>query len=110
MVFQMCPGGPLEEARAVMRAGSAIARDGGAGVFIDNCGLAHGGQQWLAMTEDGSPDAISFAFVTIVGGRQEAYTMGMHVLGLRDVVMKTADADADEFGIVDVIRYLAQGE
>ena len=62
------------------------------------------------MTEDGSPDALSFAFVTIVAGEAEAYTMGMHVLGLREVVMKSSDAEQDEFGIIDVIRYLARGE
>ena len=36
--------------------------------------------------------------------------MGMHVLGLRDVVMKRADVEADGFDIVEVIRYLARGE
>ena len=36
--------------------------------------------------------------------------MGMHVLGLRDVVMKRADADADGFDIIEVIRYLSRGE
>ena len=36
--------------------------------------------------------------------------MGMHVLGLRDVVMKRADADADDRAIIEVIRYLAAGE
>src|SRR5436309_15340267 len=110
MVFQMCPGGPLEEARAVMRAGSAIARDGGAGVFIDNCGLAHGGQNWLAMTDDGSPDAVSFAFTTIVRGKTDVWTMGLHVLGLPDIVMKRSDVETGGFDIVEVIRYVARGE
>jgi hypothetical protein len=36
--------------------------------------------------------------------------MGMHVLGLRDVVMKRTDAQADEFGIIDVIRYMCASE
>jgi hypothetical protein len=62
------------------------------------------------MTEDGSPDALSFAFTGIVRGKAEVYTMGMHVLGLRDVVMTRADADADENRIIEVIRYLARGE
>jgi hypothetical protein len=79
-------------------------------VFIDNSALAHGGSDWLEMTEDGGPDALSFAFVSIVRGRTEVWTMGMHVLGLRDIAMKRADADADEFGIIEVIRYLARGE
>jgi len=104
------PGGSLAAARKMMQAAAAVVRAGGAGVFVDNGVIAHGGGHWLEMTEDGSPDAVSFAFVSIVSGKAEAWTMGMHVLGLRDVVMKRADAEADEFGIIDVIRYLACGE
>src|SRR4051812_33299963 len=47
------PGGSLEAARTMMQAGAAIVRAGAAGVFNDNSGLAHGGQLWLEMTEDG---------------------------------------------------------
>ena len=100
----------MDAARMMMRAGAAIVRAGGAGVFIDNCAMAHGGQAWLEMTDDGGPDALSFAFVAIVRGRTEVYTMGMHVLGLRDILMKRADADADDRAIIEVIRYLAAGE
>jgi hypothetical protein len=104
------PGGSSEAARTMMQAGAAIIRAGGAGVFIDNSTLAHGGQAWLEMTEDGGPDALSYAFVAIVGGKEEVWTMGMHVLGLRDVVMKCADVEAGGFDIVEVIRYLARNE
>jgi len=104
------PGGSLEAARTMMQAGAAIVRAGGAGVFIDNCGLSHGGQAWLEMAEDGGPDALSFAFVAIIRGQTEVFTMGMHVLGLRDIVMKRADADADDQAIIEVIRYLSRGE
>lgn len=100
------PGGSPAAARTMMAAGAAIVRAGGAGVFIDNSGVAHGGGHWLAMADDGGPDALSFAFVAIVGGRTEIYTMGMHVLGLRDVVMKRADVEGG-FDIVEMIRYLA---
>lgn len=109
-VFLSGPGGSLKAAHAMMRAGTAMIQAGGAGVFIDNSMLAHGGQHWLAMTEDGGPDALSFAFAAIIRGKAEVWTMGMHVLGLRDVVMKRADADAEDFSIVEVIRYLARGE
>jgi hypothetical protein len=34
----------------------------------------------------------------------------MHVLGLRDIVIKRADADAGDFDIIEVIRYLSRGE
>jgi hypothetical protein len=109
-VFLSGLGGSLDAARTMMRATSAMIQAGGAGVFIDNCGLAHGGQHWQAMTDDGSPDAVSFAFVSIVRGNIEVWTMGMHVLGLRDIVMKRSDIEIDGFDIVEVIRYLAQGE
>ncbi|HEX3315951.1 MAG TPA: hypothetical protein VHR72_13725, partial [Gemmataceae bacterium] len=103
------PGGSLEAARKMMRAAASILRAGGAGVFIDNCALAHGGQNWLAMTDDGGSDALTFAFVAIVRGKSEVWTMGMHVLGLRDIVMKRSDAEGG-FDIIDVIRYLAASE
>jgi hypothetical protein len=103
-------GGSLDAALEMMEAGAAIVKAGGAGVFIDNCALAHGGEHWLAMTEDGSPDAVSFAFVGIVRGQTEVWTMGMHVLGLREVVMKRADVEEGGFDIVEVIRYMARGD
>src|SRR5436190_22142180 len=92
-VFLSGPGGSLPAARTMMQAAAAIVRAGGAGVFIDHSALAHGGQHWLDMTDDGGPDALSFAFAAIVRGKTEVWTMGMHVLGLRDVVMKRVDAD-----------------
>jgi hypothetical protein len=94
----------------MMEAGAAIVRAGAAGVFIDNCALAHGGEHWLKMTEDGGSDAVSFAFVGIIRGQMEVWTMGMHVLGLRDVVMQRTDVEQGGFDIVEVIRYLARGD
>jgi hypothetical protein len=41
------PGGSMEAARTMMQGGAAIVRAGGAGVFIDNSTVAHGGQDWL---------------------------------------------------------------
>lgn len=102
------PGGSLEAAQTMMQAGASIVRAGGAGVFIDNSALAHGGGDWLKMADDGSPDALSFAFVSIVASQCELETMGMHVLGLPDLVMRGADSDAET--IIEVIRYLASGE
>jgi hypothetical protein len=109
-VFLIGPGGSMQAARRMMQAGAAVVRAGGAGVFIDNSALAHGGRDWLEMTEDGGPDALSFAFVAIVRGQADVWTMGMHVLGLRDVVMKRADAEVEGFDIIEVIRYLSRGE
>lgn len=108
-VFLSGLGGSMDAARTIMQAGAAIVRAGGAGVFIDNSTVAHGGKTWLEMTEDGGPDALSFAYVAIVGGETELWTMGMHVLGLRDVVMKRSDCE-EGFDIVEVIQYLARGD
>jgi len=104
------PGGSMDAALAMMQAGAAIVRAGGAGVFIDNCGLAHGGDHWLEMVEDGGPDALSFAFVGIVSGQQQMWTMGMHVLGFPEIVMSQADLDGDADVLVEVIRYVAAGD
>jgi hypothetical protein len=109
-LFLSGPGGSMQAARTMMQAGAALVRAGGAGVFIDNCTLAHGGQHWLEMTEDGGPDALSFAFVAIVSGQVDVWTMGMHVMGLRDIVMKRADIEAVGLDIIEVIRYLCRGE
>ena len=104
------PGGSMTAALTMMRAGAAIVRAGGAGVFIDNSAVAHGGRKWIEMAEAGSPDAVSFAFVSIVRGRQEVWTMGMHVMGLPDVVMKCSDVGAEGDTIIDVVRYLCCGD
>jgi hypothetical protein len=104
------PGGSLEAARTMMQAGAAVVRAGGAGVFIDNSALAHGGGHWLEMADDGGPDALSFAFVGIVSGADEVWTMGMHVLGYPEIVMRHADVDPEANTIIDVIRYVCSGE
>jgi len=103
-------GGSMDAARTMMDAGAAIVRAGAGGVFIDNCGLAHGASQWIEMADDGSPDALSFAFVAIVRGKQEVWTSGMHILGLPELLMSRSDADADEQAIVETIRYVCSSE
>ena len=109
-VCLMGPGGSLDAARTMMTAAAVILRAGGAGVFIDNSGLAHGGEQWLDFAEDPSPDALSFAFVSIVRGKQDAYTMGMHILGLPEIKMRRADIEPEGDLIIDVLRYMCHSD
>ncbi|MCA9078771.1 MAG: hypothetical protein KDA93_27350 [Planctomycetaceae bacterium] len=104
------PGGSLDAARTMLRAGAAIIQAGGAGVFIDNSALAHGGQLWVDMAEDGSPDAASYAFVSMSGGERDLRTMGMHVLGYPDLVMRHDDLEVDTELLVEVVRYVSRGE
>jgi hypothetical protein len=106
------PGGSMQSAAAMMRAGAAIVRAGGAGVFIDNSALAHGGEDWIEMTDDASPDALSFAFTSIVRGQDEIYTVGLHVLGLPDIAMRPAVAGADSHGdeIIELLLSLCRSD
>lgn len=102
------PGGSMNAARTMMQAGAAIVQAGGAGVFIDNSALSHGGGFWAEMTEDGSPDAVSFAFVCIIADEHKVRTLGMHVMGFPDVVMRREDIDeaAQPDTLIEVIRYI----
>jgi hypothetical protein len=103
------PGGSLEAALAMMQAGAAIVRAGGAGVFIDNSALAHGGETWLELTEDGGPEAISFAFASIIRGPDEVYTMGMQVMGFPNILMRARDVDDRAETVIEIIRYICGG-
>ena len=62
------------------------------------------------MTDDGGPEAISFAFVSIIRGRQDTYTMGMQVMGYTDVKMKSADIDERGEVMIELIRYICRGD
>jgi hypothetical protein len=104
------PGGSLEDVRTMMEAAAIMIRAGGAGVFIDNSGMAHGASQWLAMTEDGSSDAISYAFVCLFDGEAEISTMGMHVLGLPEIAMRREDTSPNGDPLVDALRYISRGD
>jgi len=104
------PGGSMAAALTMMQAGGAMVRAGGAGVFIDNSALAHGGGDWLQMTEDGSWDAVSFAFVNVVRAKREMRTVGMHVMGLPDIVLQQSDIDDEGQVIMEVIHYLCRGD
>ena len=61
------------------------------------------------MTDDGGPDAISFAFASIVRGQHETYTMGMQVMGFPDILMRTCDIDEQGETIIELIRYVCGG-
>lgn len=104
------PGGSIEAARTMLEAAAVILQAGGAGVFIDNSGLAHGGEDWLSLAEDGSTDAISFAFVSIVRGETEAWTMGMHVFGLPEIKLRRTDIEPTGDLIIDVLRYMCYSD
>ncbi len=99
--------GSMESALSLMQAAAALIHAGGAGVFIDNSALAHGGRDWIEMTEDGGPDAISYAFVSVIAGREEVLTMGMQVLGFPDLRIVSRDQEWASETIVETVRSLS---
>jgi hypothetical protein len=103
-------GGSGRLAHRMMRAATAILEAGGAGVFIDNSALSHGGSYWRHLTEDGSSDAISFAFVSIVQGKNSIKTTGMHVLGYPELELASDGDPAHKESLISVIRYISSGE
>jgi hypothetical protein len=100
-------GGSVEAAARMMTAAAAIISAGGAGVFIDNSGVAHSGRKWLELTSDLGIDAMTFAYVSIISNPAEVWTMGMQVLGQPEIRMTKSDADANEGLIMEMMGYLA---
>lgn len=99
------PGGSLDAARTMLQVGAAIVRAGGAGVFILNSMLAHGGGAWLKLADDASTNALCLAFVSSFSGPREIWTLGMRVLGFPDLVMRRSDGDCE--AISNVVRAIA---
>jgi hypothetical protein len=97
--INMClagPGGSLEKATKLMDAAAAVMAAGGAGVFIDNCCLAHGAMNWLELIEHAHEGGLFWAFVSTVHSETELYSVGMHILGFRDAVIPaTGNRDYD---------------
>jgi len=104
------PGGSKAAALRMLRAGAAIIQAGGAGVFIDNSALAHGGGAWCEMAADGGADALSFAFVSLIHGEREARTMGMHILGFPELLMRHSDLGNDSDQIIEILRYVCSSD
>ena len=71
--------------------------------------LAFGGRDWLELADDGGPEAVSFAFASIVRGRDEVYTMGMQVMGFPNLLMRSRDIDDRGETVIEIIRYICGG-
>jgi hypothetical protein len=85
------PGGSVEATRELMGAGAAIVRAGGYGVMVDNSGAAHNPSDWIKLAEGEDPIGgcyWSCVCVTAPRGGGEAFSTGMHCLGLRDVELE----------------------
>ena len=105
------PGGSLDAAKHMLKAGAAIVHTGGAGVFVDNSAMAHGRSDWLELAGDEEVGGVFWAFVATVGGSVELWSLGMHVLGFRDAIIpRTGDDEADHFALNNFLGYLCESE
>lgn len=105
----ICPGGSVEAARQALRAAAVVLRAGGAGVFVDNGGIAHGSDDWHALTQGADEGGVFWAFVSFIRTKTDMFTMGMHVLGHRDAIMpRTGNDDRDRTILASFLGYLYQ--
>ena len=89
-------GGSIDAAKRLMEAVAAVMAAGGVGVFVDNSGIAHGATDWLKLCDSADDGGVYWAFVMAVRSEQEVYSMGMHILGLRDAIIpSTGNAEYD---------------
>lgn len=87
------PGGSAQRMTHVMGAASAVVKAGALGVYVENAGLAHPAQNWLALADDGI-DGIFRAFVaTIDAGIDGAHCSGLQSFGMRDVKVPSSVPD-----------------
>ncbi len=94
-------GGSLDAARQLLRAGAAVIRAGGFGVFCDASAAAHGSHDWLALADSNDDGGAYWAFVTTSGDDDHLYTTGMHVLGHRDAIMPRSGDDERDWMILN---------
>lgn len=80
-------GGSIEAAKRLMAAGAAVLSAGGAGVFVDNSGIAHGATDWLKLHDSADDGGVYWAFIIAARSEDQVYSIGMHILGFRDAII-----------------------
>ncbi len=90
-------GGSLEAAKRLMSGAAAVLTAGGAGVFVDNSGIAHGASDWLTLHESADNGGVYWAFVSTVRTDDELYSIGMHILGFRDAIIPQTGVEERDY-------------
>lgn len=81
-------GGSIEAVKQLLAAAAAVLAAGGSGVFVDNRGIAHGATDWMALAESANDGGVYWAFIFAARSEnEEMYSIGIHILGLRDAVI-----------------------
>jgi hypothetical protein len=101
-------GGSIEAAKRIMEAAAAVLAAGGAGVFVDNSGIAHGATDWQTLLSDADNGGVYWAFVSAVRSESEVYSLGMHILGFRDAIIpSTGNSEYDSRTLHSFLGYTA---
>ncbi|MEX0611538.1 MAG: hypothetical protein WD738_05390 [Pirellulales bacterium] len=101
-------GGSVEAAEKLMTAAAAVLAAGGAGVFVDNSGIAHGATDWLTLFDSADDGGVYWAFVSAVRSENEMYSLGMHILGFRDAIIpSTGNHEYDSRTLHSFLGYTA---
>ena len=105
-VCLVAPGGCSDAVRRMLIAAGAVVRAGGLGVFVDNSGMAHRPDGWLAVADNAMVNSVFLALVTVFPSRDELQSVGMQMIGLRDAVIpQTGDRNSDYEMLNDFLEY-----
>jgi hypothetical protein len=82
-------GGSTTAAKQMLAAGAALIRAGGFGVFMDNSGQIHLGEDWKELADNSEdPEALIFAWICLFEAEKGLCSRGMHAFGHPDILMK----------------------
>jgi hypothetical protein len=101
-------GGSIAAAKRIMAGAAAVLAAGGAGVFVDNSGIAHGATDWRTLLDSADEGGVYWAFISTVRGEDELYSVGMHILGFRDAIIpSTGNDEYDHRALNSFLGYTA---
>ena len=104
------PGGSIAAAKQMLIAGATLIRAGGMGVFIDNSGRVHLGKDWIELADNAEDiEALVYAWTSLIQSDRQLYSVGMHVLGCRDIAMKGKRQLHQEDVLASLLGCLAGG-
>lgn len=107
--------GTKRSAAALCHAINIFLDAGAWGVFVDNSGVAFAKTAFqeimneIDASDSANSDPLSFAFVSIVGAPEKAYTIGMQILGYPDIDLSGPEPQETTDRLVDVLRYVSSG-
>jgi len=109
VVYLLAEGGDLEKLRPLVETAARLLPLGGLGIKVDSAGVAAPIERWLALSVKFDPFGLIRCFVVVATGDHDAYSCGMHNLGLPDanvdgVPIAEAKSAIDRFNLYQLIE------